>query len=92
MRIDVRVQPRAGRAAVGGTRDGALLVKVAEAAVDGKATEAALGALAEALGLPRRRLRLITGARSRHKVVEVEGDDDALADRLRELRAGTTDR
>jgi uncharacterized protein YggU (UPF0235/DUF167 family) len=35
-------------------------------------------ALAEALGVPRRAVTLIHGARSRTKVVEVEGDADAL--------------
>jgi uncharacterized protein YggU (UPF0235/DUF167 family) len=40
--------------------------------VDGRATEAALRALSEALGVRRSALSLVTGATSRTKVVEVE--------------------
>jgi uncharacterized protein len=57
-------------------------VWVAQRAVDGKATEAALIALANALGVRRRSLRLVAGERSRVKVVEVSGPPADLASRL----------
>jgi uncharacterized protein YggU (UPF0235/DUF167 family) len=76
------VRPGAGRTVVGGSHDGALVVRVAAPAVDGRATEAALIAVAEALGVRRRAVTLVTGATSRTKVVDVEGGD---ADRLRDL-------
>ena len=79
MRVDIWVRPRAGRTAVGGSHDGALVVRVRPPAVDGRATEAALVALAEALGRRRTELRLVTGATTRRKVVEVVGGD-ALGD------------
>jgi uncharacterized protein YggU (UPF0235/DUF167 family) len=50
--------------------------------VDGKATEAAPRALAEALGVRRADLRLVTGATSRTKIVEIDAD---VSDRLRTL-------
>lgn len=56
---------------VGGSHDGALVVRVAERPVDGRATEAALVALADAVGVKRREVALVTGASSRTKVVEV---------------------
>jgi uncharacterized protein YggU (UPF0235/DUF167 family) len=64
----------------------ALVVRVAARAVEGKATEAALRALAEALGVRRRDVTLVSGATSRDKVVEVTGDVaqvTATLDRLR---------
>lgn len=73
-------------AAGGGGPGGALVVKVAARAVDGKATEAALAALAAALGVRRGDVRLITGATSRDKIVEVDGDVAQLTRRLDELR------
>jgi uncharacterized protein YggU (UPF0235/DUF167 family) len=89
VRFAIRVRPGAGRTAVGGEHDGALVVRVAAPAVDGRATEAALAAVAEALGVRRRRVRLVSGATSRTKVVEVEdGDTAAVSDRLAALRAG----
>ena len=87
VRIPLRVRPGAGRASVGGSHDGALVVRVAAPAVDGRATEAALAAVAEALGLRRREVALITGATSRNKLVEVPDGDPGLADRLGELLA-----
>lgn len=89
MRFAIRVRPGAGRTAVGGDHDGALVVRVAAPAVDGRATEAALSAVAEALDLRRRQVRLVSGATSRTKVVEVEGSDAGLSDRLAGLRART---
>jgi uncharacterized protein YggU (UPF0235/DUF167 family) len=53
-------------------------VKVRERAVQGRATEAALVALAEALGVARRAVTLVHGATSRTKVVDVDGDEDTL--------------
>jgi len=51
-----------------------LVVRVAARAVDGAATEAALAALADVLGLRRRDVRLVTGATSRTKVVDLDVD------------------
>ena len=82
MRVTIRVKPGSGRTSVGGRYDDALVVRVAERAVDGKATEAALRALAEALGVRRADLRLVIGATSRTKVVEIDAD---VTDRLHTL-------
>jgi uncharacterized protein len=62
-----------------------LEIWVSQRAVDGKATEAALIALAEALGVRRRSLRLVTGERSRVKVVELSGPPADLAGRIASL-------
>jgi uncharacterized protein YggU (UPF0235/DUF167 family) len=82
MRLKIRVTPGSRRAEVGGSHDGALVVKVKERAVEGRATEAALVTLAEALDVPHRAVALVHGATRRIKVVDVEGDDAALEARL----------
>ena len=46
MRVTIRVRPGSARPGVGGEHDGALVVRVSARAVDGKATEAALAAVA----------------------------------------------
>jgi uncharacterized protein len=86
-RVTIRVKPGAPRTRVGGMYGEALVVAVTVRAVDGKATEAALVALAEALGVRPRDVRLVTGATSRTKVVEVAGSAQVQR-RLGELRAG----
>jgi uncharacterized protein YggU (UPF0235/DUF167 family) len=85
VRVTVRVRPGSARPGVGGEHGGALVVRVSAPAVDGRATEAALGAIAAAFGVRRRAVTLITGAASRTKIVEVAGADPADLDRLLSL-------
>ena len=70
MRAAIRVKPGSGRTVVGGRYDDALVVRVRERAVDGRATESALRALAQALGVRREDVGLVTGSTSRTKIVE----------------------
>lgn len=95
--VAVRVKPGASRPRVGGRHDGphgpALVVAVSARAVDGRATEAARRAVADALGLRAGAVSLRTGAASRDKLFTVElpagpAGDAALA-RVSTLRAGT---
>lgn len=89
MRVPIRVKPGASRTAVGGTHADRLVVAVSARAVDGAATQATLVALADALGVRPRHVRLVSGATSRDKVVEVDDDAaDDLAERLDRLREG----
>ena len=82
MRVTIRVRPGAGRTVVGGSHEGALVVRVAARAVDGRATEAALAAVADVFGVRRRQVTLVSGATSRTKVVDVDGADPGLLDQL----------
>ena len=63
---------------------------VSAKAVDGAATEAALRAVAEALGMPRRAVVLISGTTSRDKVLGVSSESpDTVRELVRELLDGT---
>jgi uncharacterized protein len=83
MRVTIRVRPGSARPGVGGEQAGALVVRVSARAVGGQATEAALSAVAEAFGVGRQAVALVTGKASRTKIVEVAGGDPrVLADLL----------
>jgi uncharacterized protein len=86
LRFRVRVHPGARRTEVGGRygTDNApsLVVRVAAPATDGKANAAVVEALAAALGVHSRAVRLIAGASSRSKVVEVDGVGQSHVDEL----------
>jgi uncharacterized protein YggU (UPF0235/DUF167 family) len=88
----VRVRPGASRTAVGGRYDGplgpALVVAVGVPAVDGRANQAALAALARALDVPKTHLAVRTGARARDKLVTVADPPADLAERVARLRDG----
>lgn len=71
--IDVRVIPRAGRSGLAGTRDGAVLVRLAAAPVDGAANAELVAVLMEAFDVPRRQVEIVAGHRSRHKRVRLVG-------------------
>ena len=89
MRVTVRVRPGASRTRVGGAfgdgPDRALVVAVSARAVDGAATEATLAAIADAFGVRRRDVRLVSGATHRTKVVDVVIDNHRGAAALAEL-------
>ncbi len=71
MRIEVRVIPRARQRNIEKNADGSLLVKVTEPAEDGRANAAVIEAVAEYLGVAKRRVTLIRGRTSRRKLLEV---------------------
>lgn len=87
MRVAIRVKPGGSRTRVGGTHGDALVVKVAARAVAGQATEAALRAVAEALGVRRRDVALVSGQTSRDKVIEIDGDAARLTEKINDLRS-----
>ncbi len=89
MRVTVHAHPGSRRRAVT-VRDGVLEVYVAARAVDGAANDEVCRALADALHVPRRDVTVVRGARARHKLVAVAGDESQLATRLDALRAGAT--
>ncbi len=76
--VDVRVIPRAARTTLSGTRDHALLIRLAAPPVEGAANEALIELLAETLRLPRRAIRIVSGARGRLKRVAIDGVDESM--------------
>ncbi len=85
-RITVKVHPRARQSAITGRFGEAWKLDVAAPPVDGKANDECVRYLAEFAGVSRSRVRIVTGASSRTKVVEVEGIEQSELERL--LRAG----
>lgn len=86
IRLTIRVQPRASSNAIAGLQGDTLRVRLQAPPVDGAANEALVRLLAEALRVPRRQVRIVTGALSRNKIVEVEG---AAPDAIRLLLTRT---
>jgi len=79
VRVSVHVQPRAARSEIVGLHGAALKVRLQAPPVDGAANEALVRLLAERLGVGRRSVRVIAGATSRAKTVEVDGTtEDAV--------------
>lgn len=71
--VRVRVVARARRDEIAGERDGRLVVRVTAPPVDGKANAAVCRLIADAYGVPKNRVTVVRGAKSRDKLVRVEG-------------------
>lgn len=69
--LTVRVIPRARQDVVGGERAGRLVVRTTAAPVDDKANAAVCRLVAAHLGLPHRRVAVVSGHRSRDKTLRV---------------------
>ncbi len=72
-RLTVKVHPRAKRSAIAGRFGEAWKLDLAAPPVDGKANEECVRFFAELAGVAKSRVRIVTGATSRLKVVEIEG-------------------
>jgi len=87
-RVRVRVAPGATRAAVVGRHGEAWKVRVAAAPERGRANEAVLRLLAEALRVPRDAVTLVSGHTGRDKIVELAGLRPAQIERRLSAVAG----
>jgi uncharacterized protein (TIGR00251 family) len=80
--LTVRVRPGAKRSAVIGEHAGGIKIAVAAPPVDGKANEALIEFLREALQLKRSQLEIIRGDKSRQKHVLLRGVSREVVARL----------
>ena len=80
--FDVLVQPRASRAKVGPLHDGRLKVAVTSPPVDGEANAAVIELIAKTLGVARGAVKVVAGATSRRKTLEVSGITRAAIEEL----------
>jgi uncharacterized protein len=90
--VALRVTPRGGRDDIDGLEtlaDGRMVVKVRVRAIaeGGEANRAVTELLAKALGVPKARVRIVSGTTSRLKQIAVDGDPARLGDALRSLIA-----
>jgi uncharacterized protein len=90
-RVRLRVSPGAGRAAIVGRYGDGWKVRVTAAPEHGRANDAVLRLLADALSLPRESITLVSGHSGRDKIVELTGLGPGLVER-RLTSAATTDR
>ena len=81
-RIEVKVHPRARRTALAGRFGEAWKLDLAAPPVDGKANQECIRFFAELAGVARGRVRIVSGATARLKVVEVEGVGQEELERL----------
>lgn len=76
--LSIAVVPNARRTEVAGLHAGALRIRLAAPAIDGRANDALLAWLADELALPKRAVELLSGQKGRRKQVAVHAQFDAV--------------
>ena len=78
--LTLHIQPGAKKSEFAGLHGDALKIRLAAPPIDGKANEALLRFIADALSLPKSAVSLKSGQTSRRKVLEIQGaTQDAIA-------------
>ena len=72
-RITLKVQPRAKVTRIAGKMQNAYRLQLAAPPVDGKANDECIAFLAEVAGVPKSRVCIVFGLKSRMKIVEIDG-------------------
>ncbi len=85
-RAAIKVQPRAPADGVAGRLGREWKIQLRAPAVDGKANHACIEFFARGLRLPRSAVRIVSGEKSRHKRIEIDGVSQEALERL--LRGG----
>lgn len=88
VRVGIRVTPRSGRECVEAGLGGDLLVRVTVPPEGGKANAAVCRLVAKALGVPKTAVRVVRGEKAREKLLEIDGDGDAVTAALRSVIRG----
>jgi len=70
--VPLHVQPRARKSEVVGFHNGAVKLKIAAPPVDDAANRAVVDYFSTTLAIPKAQLRIVSGAKSREKVLRVE--------------------
>lgn len=73
VRIELYIQPRASATQLAGTHDGLIKIRVAAPPVDNAANAALVEFVAGRLGIAKRGVRVVSGASSRRKTLEIDG-------------------
>ena len=71
--LSVHASPRASKNRIEGLHGDALKIRLKAPPVEGKANEALIGFLSDTLGIPQRRITLLSGQTSRQKRLAIAG-------------------
>jgi uncharacterized protein len=94
--VALRVTPRGGRDDIDGIEtlaDGRTVLKLRVRAIadSGEANRAVMELMAKALGVPKARVRILSGTTSRLKQIAIDGEPAKLGEALRKLTVPKSD-
>ncbi len=85
IKFGVRVLPNASRCEIVGVTGNEIKIKLDVPPVEGKANEKCVRFLAKLLGVPKSAVNIISGEKSRSKVLTINGNPDELEEKFIEF-------
>ncbi|MGD9809038.1 MAG: DUF167 domain-containing protein [Deferribacterales bacterium] len=82
MKLSVYIQPGAKKTEISGEHDGKLKIRVCAPPVEGAANEALVKFISKQLGLSRSKVNIVSGDKSRHKVLEIDMEESEVISKL----------
>jgi len=82
MKLSVYIQPGAKKTEISGMHDGKIKIRVCAPPVEGAANEALVKFLAKHLGTSKSKVKLVSGDKSRHKVLEIDMEESEILSRM----------
>ncbi|MBW0434212.1 DUF167 domain-containing protein [Leptospira yasudae] len=72
MKLTIHVKPNSKKVFLRREEDGSITVAVREPALEGKANAAVIAALSEELGVPKKKIRILSGEKGKKKTIEID--------------------
>lgn len=85
IKLNIKVIPNASRCEVVGILDNSLKIKLDVPPVDGKANEKCIKFFSKLLGIPKSSISIISGEKSRSKVLFIKGNAQELELKLKKI-------
>ncbi|AXR61624.1 DUF167 domain-containing protein [Leptospira mayottensis] len=72
MKFTVRVKPNSKKTFFRKEDDGSITIAVRELALEGKANEAVIETISREMEIPKRKIRIVSGEKSKRKTIEID--------------------
>lgn len=92
IKLAIRVIPGSSRCEIVGFIEKELKIKLDVPPVEGKANEKCVKYLSKQLGVPKTSISIISGEKSRSKLLSIAGDPDELEEKLASLIKNISDK
>lgn len=84
IKVSVKIIPNASKCEIVGTIDDILRIKLDVPPIEGKANEKCVKFLSKLLGVPKTAIEIVSGEKSKNKVLYIKGNPDELTDKILE--------
>lgn len=85
IKFSICVVPKSSKNLLSVMEDGIIKLKINASPIEGKANEACVKYIADILGIAKSKVKIISGFKSKTKLIEIDGDSEVLYNRIIEI-------